>query len=89
MSFGKAPIELMPGAKNAVDVCLNVRAGESLALIADEISRSVAASLETAANARGAKVTGLLLEDLGRGRCKMRLPWFWTRWKPRMWEYFA
>src|ERR1700682_1841908 len=65
MSFGKAPRELMAGAKNAIDVGLNVRAGESLALIADEISRSVAASLETAANERSAKVTGLLLEDFG------------------------
>ena len=36
MSFGKAPNELMAGAKNAIEVCLNVRAGESLALIADE-----------------------------------------------------
>jgi aminopeptidase len=65
MSFGKAPNELMAGAKNAIEVCLNVRARESLALIADEISRSVAASLETAANERGAKVTALLLEDFG------------------------
>src|SRR6202048_5239953 len=65
MSFGKALNELMAGAKNAIEVCLNVRAGESLALIADEISRSVAASLETAANERSAKVTALLLEDFG------------------------
>jgi hypothetical protein len=48
MSFGVAPNELMPGARNAVEVCLNVRAGEQVALIADEISRSVAASLEQA-----------------------------------------
>jgi aminopeptidase len=65
MPFGIAPNELMPGAKNAVDVCLSVRPGESVALIADEISSSVAASLEKALDERGAKSTGLLLEDFG------------------------
>jgi leucyl aminopeptidase (aminopeptidase T) len=62
MSFGIAPNELMPGAKNAVDVCLSVRAGEHVAVIADEASRSVAASLERALEDRGARFTGLLLE---------------------------
>jgi len=65
MSFGIARSELMPGAKNAVDVCLGVREGEQVALIADEVSRSVAASLEQALQDRGAQSTGLLLEDLG------------------------
>lgn len=65
MSFGVAPNELMPGARNAVEVCLNVRAGEQVALIADEISRSVAASLEQALKERGANANGLLLEDFG------------------------
>ncbi len=65
MSFGLAPTELMAGARNAVKVCLGVRSGEVVALIADEISRSVAASLEVAIGERGGKLTGLLLEDLG------------------------
>jgi len=65
MSFGIAPIELMPGAKNAVGVCLNVQPGEHVTLIADEVSRSVAASLEKALNECGAISTGLLLEDFG------------------------
>ena len=65
MSFGIAPSELMPGAKNAVEVCLGVRAGERVAVIADEISKSVAASLERALKERGAEFTGLLLEDYG------------------------
>lgn len=64
MHFGNAPTELMPGAKNAVDVCLGVRSGETVALIADEVSRSVAASLELAIDKRGGKSIGLLLEDL-------------------------
>jgi len=65
MSFGVAPSELMPGAKNAVEVCLGVRAGEKVVVIADEVSRSVAASLEQALEEQGARFTGLLLEDFG------------------------
>jgi len=65
MSFGVAANELMAGARNAVEVCLNVRSGEHVALIADETSRSVAASLEQAMQERGATANGLLLEDFG------------------------
>jgi len=65
MSFGIAPNELMAGAKNAVDVCLGVRPGEKVLVIADEMSRAVAASLEHAMEERGAAFTGLLLEDYG------------------------
>jgi len=55
----------MAGANNAVKVCLGVRPGEKVVVMADERSRSVAASLESALGARGAKFTGLLLEDFG------------------------
>ena len=65
MYFGDAPRELTAGAKNAVEVCLGVRPGERVAVIADELSRSVAASLEHALEGREAKFTGLLLEDFG------------------------
>jgi len=65
MSFGIAPPELMAGAKNAVEVCLGVRRGESVTVIADEVSRSVAASLEHALDECGADFSGLLLEDFG------------------------
>ena len=60
-----APNELMPGAKNAVQVCLGVRAGERVLVIADEVSRSVAASLERALREQAVEFTGLLLEDFG------------------------
>ncbi len=66
MSFGHAPVELMAGAENAVDVCLGVRPAERVLVIADEVSRSVAASLQSALEERGARFTGLLLEDFGR-----------------------
>jgi aminopeptidase len=65
MYFGSAPSELMPGATNAVNVCLDVRAHERTLVIADEVSRAVAASIESAVKEQGAKFTGLLLEDLG------------------------
>jgi aminopeptidase len=65
MSFGNAPIELAAGAKNAVEVCLNVQPGEKALVIADEVSRSVAASLEQALRERHAEFSGLLLEDFG------------------------
>jgi aminopeptidase len=63
--FGSAKNELMPGAKNAVETCLAVRAGECVALIADEISKPVAASLAAALENRAAKFNAFLLEDFG------------------------
>lgn len=65
MSFGNAPSELMAGAKNAVEVCLGVRPGEKVLVIADEVSRTVAASLEHALKNQRARFTGLLLEEFG------------------------
>src|SRR5882672_1126589 len=64
-NFGPAVADLMPGATNAVDVCLAVKPGEHVALIADEASRSVAASLSAALSERHASQTNLLLEDFG------------------------
>lgn len=65
MYFGPPESDLMPGARNAVETCLSVRPGEQVALIADEASRSVAASIAAAIEDRHAKYTGLLLEDFG------------------------
>ena len=64
MPFGPAPADLMPGAHNAVDVCLGIRPGERVALVADEESRNVAASIEQALNERSARSECLLIEDL-------------------------
>jgi len=55
----------MPGAKNAVETCLAVKPSEHVALIADEASRSVAASLASAIDNVGAAYTPLMLEELG------------------------
>src|SRR5450755_4860895 len=64
-SFGSAKTELMPGAKNAVETCLAVSAGECVALIADDISKAVAASLAAALDECGAEYDPFLLEDFG------------------------
>jgi len=55
----------MPGAYNAVETCLAVRPGEHVALIADEASRAVAASIAAALDDQKALCAGLLLEDFG------------------------
>src|SRR5690242_11894765 len=65
MNFGVPRSELMPGARNAVETCLGVQAGENVVLIADEASRAVAASIAAAIDERHARCTGLLLEDFG------------------------
>src|SRR5262249_1286652 len=65
MDFGASDPELMPGARNAVEPCLAVRAGEQVALIADDASRAVAASISAALDESKARCTGLLLEDFG------------------------
>lgn len=64
MMFGPAPVELVEGARNAVDVCLAIRPGERVALIADAASAEVAASLEHALHARAARVRCVLLETV-------------------------
>src|ERR1700688_4523441 len=63
--FGSAKKELMPGAKNAVETCLAVRAGECVALIADEVSKPVAASPAAALDHCGAKYNAVLLNSFG------------------------
>src|SRR5690348_13046878 len=65
MNFGPASPDLLPGAINAIETCLAVKAGEHVALIADEASRAVAGSLAAALDNVGADYTCLLLEEFG------------------------
>lgn len=64
MIFGAASPDLMPGARNAVNTCLAIRSSERVALIADQASLPVAASLEQALADAGAEVRGLLIESV-------------------------
>ncbi len=63
MIFGAASRELMPGARNAVETCLAAQPGEQVALIADEPSHEVAASLAQALAQRRAAWSGYRIED--------------------------
>ncbi len=62
--FGPFSPELEPGARNAVEVCLAIRPGEHVALIADEASREVAASLSAALAHVGAPAEHILIEQV-------------------------
>lgn len=64
MLFGPVPADLLPGARNAVAVCLGIARGERVALIADAASRDVAAALERALAECGARIDGLLIESV-------------------------
>jgi aminopeptidase len=62
MLFGPADSALMPGARNAVRTCLAIQPGERVALVADEASRKVAASLEHALAEAGARCACVCIE---------------------------
>ena len=64
MIFGSVDNDLLAGAHNAVDTCLAVQRGEHVALVADEASRAVAASLEQALHDAGAAAHCLLIESV-------------------------
>jgi aminopeptidase len=60
--FGPGATELEAGARNAVKVCLAIQPGEQVALIADEASGQVAASLAAVLDDIGAPWEGVLIE---------------------------
>lgn len=62
--FGTFSPELTEGARNAVEVCLAIKRGEHVALIADEPSREVAASIAAALDSAGAQTTNVLIEEI-------------------------
>jgi leucyl aminopeptidase (aminopeptidase T) len=64
MYYGPFRADLLPGAHNAVDTCLAIQPGERVALVADEASRDVAASLEQALDDAGAVADCLLVESV-------------------------
>jgi aminopeptidase len=62
--FGPSSTDLAPGARNAVDVCLAIEPRERVALIADEATREVAASLAEALAAADAEIDSMLIEHV-------------------------
>jgi aminopeptidase len=64
MTYGEPSPDLLPGARNAVEVCLAIQPGERVALIADTASAQVAASLEQSLAERGARANCLRIESI-------------------------
>ena len=62
MVFGSPDPALVRGARNAVGTCLSIKAGERVALIADQASAPVAASLEEALAEHQARTDAVLIE---------------------------
>src|SRR5262245_8841436 len=62
--FGHAAAELEAGARNAVEVCLAIQPHERVALIADQASGDVAASLAVALDEIGAPWEGVVIEQV-------------------------
>jgi aminopeptidase len=56
--------ELIPGARNAIRVCLRVQPGEKVTVITDEATKEIAASLVRELEAVGAPYRAWVLEDL-------------------------
>jgi leucyl aminopeptidase (aminopeptidase T) len=64
--FGNFSPDLEPGARNAIDVCLAIEPCERVALIADEASTEVAASLAAALDRIGGSGDRILIESVAR-----------------------
>src|SRR5438874_9743190 len=64
--FGTVLAELEPGARNAVEVCLAIQPDERVALIADEASGDVAASIAAALDEVGAPWHGVVIERVAQ-----------------------
>jgi leucyl aminopeptidase (aminopeptidase T) len=56
--------ELLPGARNAVRVCLNIQPAERVTLISDRACADIAASLMHEIEAVGAPYRSFVLEDV-------------------------
>lgn len=62
--FGAFSPDLSPGARNAVEVCLAIKPAERVALIADEASTEVAASIAAALEGIGVTPDSVLIEQV-------------------------
>jgi aminopeptidase len=62
--FGTSAPALAPGARNAVETCLAITPADRVALIADQPSTEVAASLADALDRIGARWDGVVIEEV-------------------------
>jgi len=58
--------ELVPGARNAIDVCLQLKQGERVTIITDEATRAIAAALQSEVERVGSEYNLFVLEHHAR-----------------------
>jgi len=58
--------ELVPGARNAIDVCLRLKQGERVTIITDEATRDIAAALQSEVEHVGSQYSLFVLEHHAR-----------------------
>src|SRR5438105_15670176 len=58
--------ELVPGARNAVHVCLRLKPKERITIITDEATREIAAALQTEVESVGSEYSLFVLEHHAR-----------------------
>jgi hypothetical protein len=58
--------ELIPGARNAIDVCLRLRAKERITIITDAATREIAAALQSEVERVGSEYNLFVLEHHAR-----------------------
>src|SRR5207249_5374312 len=58
--------ELVPGARNAIDVCLQLKQGERVTIITDEATRDIAAALQSEVERVGSEYSLFVLEHHAR-----------------------
>src|SRR5437016_8430802 len=58
--------ELVPGAHNAIDVCLRLKQGERVTIITDEATRDIAAALQSEVEHVGSQYSLFVLEHHAR-----------------------
>ena len=60
--------ELIPGARNAIQICLRVKPSERVTIITDEATQEIAAALENEIEKTGAAYSVFVIEDLAARR---------------------
>jgi len=58
--------ELVPGARNAIDVCLRLKRDERITIVTDTVTREIAAALQREVEGVGSDYTLFVLEHHGR-----------------------
>src|SRR6202171_1716760 len=63
LTIGTIDADLMPGAHNAIEVCLRVRPDERVTIITDQATREIAAALQAEVEEVGAEHSVFVLEN--------------------------